>query len=172
MFNYLGSERFNPKTKVSAEQIRALFSAPSEMERLGARVFKASSEEQGFEAANAIDGNANTMWHTAYQNSKPSHPHELQIQFNATTALRGFKITPRQDGNRNGAIKDFAIYVSNDTANWGEPAAQGLFPRNDAPKTITFSKPVRGRFVRFVALSGFDGQPYAAVAELALLPER
>ncbi len=172
VLNYMASDRFRPKHVVTAEQIRALFSAPSAMERLGARVLKASSEEHGFEAANAIDGNLNTLWHTAYQNSKPTYPHELQLQFNAPTAIRGFTITPRQDNNRNGWIKDYMIYVSDNATAWAEPVAKGAFARDDSPKTITLATPARGKFVRFVAVSGFDAQPYAAVAELAVVPER
>jgi hypothetical protein len=172
VLSYLASDRFRPRTSVRAEQIHALFSAPSDMERLGARVLKASSEEPGYEAANAFDGNVHTLWHTAYKDSRPSYPHELQLEFNTPAAIRGFKITPRQDNNRNGWIKDYAIYLSDDAANWGEPVAKGALPRRDSPNIITLKTPARGRFVRFVALSGFDGQPYAAVAELAVLPER
>ncbi len=171
LFGYLAGEKFAPRTKVAPEQIRALFSAPSAMERLGARVLKASSEEHGFEAANAIDGNVNTMWHTAYQNSKPAHPHELQLQFNEPATIRAFTITPRQDGNRNGWIKDYAIFVSDDPAHWGAPVARGTFARDSAMKTVTLATPARGLFVKFVALSGFDGQPYVALAEFGMMTE-
>ena len=37
---------------------------------------------------------------------------------------------------------------------------------------ITFARPVTGRYVRFVALKGIDGQKFASVAELdVILPE-
>ena len=72
-----------------------------------------------------IDGQANTIWHTAYSDAKPSYPHELQLQFHEPPTIRGFKITPRQDKNRNGWIKDYAVYLSEDGQTWGAPAARG-----------------------------------------------
>jgi hypothetical protein len=171
LLRYLGGEKFNPRAKATPEQIRALFAAPPAMQRLGARVLKASSEEQGFEAANAIDGNVNTMWHSAYQDSKPAHPHELQLQFNAPATIRACTVTPRQDHNRNGFIKDYAIFVSADATSWGEAVARGTFTRDDSMKTVWLERPARGRFVKFVALSGFDSQPFAALAEFGVVTE-
>ena len=138
------------------------------MDRLGGRA-SASSEQPGFEAANAIDGNANTMWHSAYGESTPAPPHEWRLDFEKAVHMRGFRITPRQDGNRNGWIKDYAIYVSDSATQSGEPAIRGTFARDDRPRNITLPAPVRGSSIRFVALSGFDSQPFASLAEFEVL---
>ena len=66
LLNYVASERFKPKIKVSAEQIRSLVAVPSAMQSRGARIAKTSSAEPGHEAALAIDGDPRTQWHTAW----------------------------------------------------------------------------------------------------------
>ncbi|MEO7494426.1 MAG: beta-galactosidase [Massilia sp.] len=49
------------------------------------------------------------------------------------------------------------------------PAHEGEFAPGGATQDVLFAKPVRGRQVCLEALDGFDGKPFAAVAELALL---
>ena len=61
--------------------------------------------------------------------------------------------------------------MSSDGENWGEPAATGQFEQNRNKKEILFDKSKEGRFFRFVALSGFDGQIFASVAEIDLITE-
>jgi hypothetical protein len=169
LLNYLASDRFAPQVAIAAQQIRDLFTPPSAMERLGVSVVRASSQEEGYEAASAIDGNSLTMWHTAYQQTQPKHPHELQLEFRQPLLIRAFQITPRQDGNRNGRIKDYAIFVSDDATNWGEPVSRGALAGDSSMQTVTLATSARGKFVKFVALSGHDGQPFAAIAEFAVV---
>jgi hypothetical protein len=70
----------------------------------------------------------------------------------------------------NGWISKYQVYVSTDVKNWGQPCAAGTFQKGRSDKNILFEKPSIGRFVRFVALSGFDGQAFASVAELNIIP--
>jgi len=58
------------------------------------------------------------------------------------------------------------VYVSEDGKNWGEPIAVGNFQKGRDKKKITFGKIQKAKFIRFVAVSGFDGQIFASVAEL------
>ncbi len=169
LLRYLASAAFKPRIAVTAEQVRGLFTKPSAMQRYGARIFKVSSAEDGFPAANAIDGDPNTMWHTQWTGHLPTFPHELAIEFDRPFPIGGFTALPRQDNNRNGWIKDYTFYVSQDGRDWGEPVAKGTFPNDARLKTVQLDAPKVGRFVRLVALSGHANGPWASLAELEVL---
>jgi hypothetical protein len=166
LLHYLASDRFKPKIEVTADQIRGLMAAPSAMQERGARIASASSAESGHEAALAIDGDAKTLWHSAWTGGEQAFPHELVLEFAQPFPIQGLTVLPRQDGNRNGWIKDYEVYVSADGHSWGEPAGQGAFGADEGLKTVTFAMPVTGRFLRFVARSGQTTGPWASVAEL------
>ncbi|MNL66207.1 F5/8 type C domain protein [compost metagenome] len=63
------------------------------------------------------------------------------------------------------------MQVSTDGKNWSEPVAEGNFENNGKPKTVTLAKPVKGRFIRFTALSSQNGQDFAAAAEFSVSAE-
>jgi hypothetical protein len=161
--------KFSPRITVTMEQIRQLIIPPSPARQLGARLITADSEQSGNEADNAIDGDPATLWHTAWSGEVPRCPHELKLEFKAPITLRGFTALPRQDGNRNGWIKEYALYASTEGKKWGEPIAQGTFSRTKELKTVIFDKTANAHFVRFVALSAFDELPYASLAEFSVL---
>jgi hypothetical protein len=166
---YMASGRFQPNIKISAAQVRGLMTAPSAMEKLGAKVHSASSEQPGFEAANVLDGNPRSMWHTAWEGGAREFPHELTIELQTAATLRGLTVLPRQDGNRNGWIKDYSIHLSLDGRNWDQPVAQGTFSPSGELKAVLFERPAMARFVRLTALSGHAKGPWASLAELELL---
>ena len=125
--------------------------------------------EDGYEVANAIDGDPETMWHTSWEGDMPNYPHELVVEFDGTRNLAGFTALPRQDGNQNGWIKDFAFYVSADGKTWGDSVAKGTFAKNAKLKTVKFAKPVTTKFVKLVALSGYADGPWASLAEFNVI---
>jgi len=141
------------------------------MERLGARVVKVDSAESGFEAQNAMDGDPSTMWHTAWSPQPLGPPHEIQIELRKPAVLQGIAILPRQDGNPNGQVKDYACYVSLDGKGWGEPVAKGSLAKDPTRQTIRFARPVEARYVRLVALASVSGGRWTSIAELELVPE-
>jgi beta-galactosidase len=65
-----------------------------------------------------------------------------------------------------GWISAHELYVSADGQNWGAPAAEGVFEKNGKLKKVPLPEPVRARFLRFIAKDGFDGKPFAAIAEI------
>ena len=71
----------------------------------------------------------------------------------------------------NGWINKYEIYISTDEQNWGQPTATGNFEPNRNKKKVLFDKSRKGRFFRFVALSGFNGQIFASAAEIDLITE-
>jgi beta-galactosidase len=130
---------------------------------------KADSEEDGYEAKNAIDGDPDTLWHTSWTDGAVPHSYALTIEFKEPMALRGVAVLPRQDHNRNGWIKDYECYISADGISWGAPATKGTFSADAKLKTVSFERPVTARFVRFIALTGFDDDPFTSIAEFSLL---
>ncbi len=109
------------------------------------------------------------MWHTSWEPPIPGFPHELQFQLERTARIGGFRVLPRQDGNRNGWIKDYECYVSRDGQQWGSPVAEGTFPANEQPKEVRFEAPTEARFLRLVALSGHASGNWASLAEFEVL---
>jgi beta-galactosidase len=126
------------------------------------------SEAPGYEGHNVIDDNPDTIWHTPWGENAPVYPHEFRIELPESHEIKGFTYLPRQDMS-NGWINKYEVYVSTDGQNWGEPSAIGNFEPNRNKKKVLFDKITEGRFFRFVALSGFDGQIFASAAEIDLI---
>jgi hypothetical protein len=125
-----------------------------------------SSEEAGsLNYANFVnDGNPATYWHTAWINNALPFPHEIVLDTRSTRVLSCIKYLPRQDAPFN-RIRDYEIYVSDSTSNWGQPVRAGVFPETEAEQSIPFP-PKQGRYLRLRALSSFDGAASAAAAEI------
>lgn len=68
-------------------------------------------------ASNVVDGVADTIWHTEYGASNPSHPHFVTIDLGSTRAVGGYVYTPRQN-SPNGRIADYRVEYGVDGSNW------------------------------------------------------
>lgn len=168
VLDYMASPQFQPKGELTIEYVQSLLMEPSKMQQLGARVIRADSEQEGFPAANLLDGDPRSLWHTAWGEGAPGFPHYVIIGLNQAAELKGITLQPRQDNNRNGMFRDFAVYVSLDDRNWGEPVAKGALARDAQPKQIQFAAPARAKFIKLEALTGFDANPFVSLAELEL----
>ena len=127
------------------------------------------SEETAAEdgvAANALDGDPTTIWHSEWSLREPPPAHELQVNLGAMYLIDGLRQLPRQDGS-NGRIRDYHIYVSADGHEWGAPVARGTWANSPAEQSILFP-PTLGQFVKLVALSEVNGNPWASIAELSV----
>ena len=167
---YAASEAFHPAVELSAETIDQLFARPigGLMQRLGAKVIDADSQAEDYEAANVIDGDPQTIWHTPWGDGAPGFPHHLVIEFPAPLAIGGLKILPRQDMT-NGRIKEYEIFVSGDGKTWGKAVKKGRFDASGEIQVVRFSRPVQGKFLKFAALSSFEKKEYASLAELEVI---
>lgn len=135
------------------------------------KVVKADSEETSGEsgqAANAVDGDKNTFWHTQWQDDSPPCPHEITIELTPPTIIKGFTYLPRQDDSENGTIKDYEFYVSNDGQNFGQPVAKGTFENSKDLKSVTFP-PQQCRFIKLKALSEVNGEAWTTAAEIGVI---
>lgn len=148
----------------------ALFLASniSGAEKVIAVKLKAGSEAPGYEAQNAMDGDPATIWHTAFGESTPGHPHFLDIDLGQECEISGFEYLPR-DGGGNGTIQRFALFVSESPDSFGDPAITGSFTKTNGGNEIKLSTPRKGRHLRLEALSEVSGGPWTSVAELKIV---
>jgi hypothetical protein len=167
---YAGSEAFRPASGLPVALLDRLL-APGIgglMQRLGAKVVAADSQVPNYEAANAIDGNPETIWHTPWEGRPQAFPHHLAIEFAKPVTMHGLKILPRQDMS-NGLIKDYEVFVSSDGKSWGSAVKRGAFAPTGELQIVEIGRPVQAKYMKFVALSSFGNQPYASLAELEVI---
>jgi PKD repeat protein len=119
-------------------------------------------------ATMSFDGDPSTIWHTRWSTGSDPYPHEIQIGLGARYKISKFTYLPRQDGE-NGRIKNFELYISDDTLNWGVPAKTGQFVNTAAPQTVVLDTAQTGRYFRLVALSEINGNVWASAAEFSLV---
>ena len=136
------------------------------------KVIFASSEEVGAgNATHLVDGNPNTIWHSAYSVTVAKHPHWVDFDLSKEVSFKGISYLPRTDEAGNGDVKDFSISVSDDAKTWKE-VHKGSFSQNrGTPQQVLFKNPVKARYVRFTALSEQYGQDFASGAEFGLIAE-
>lgn len=123
-------------------------------------------------AANAIDGNTGTIWHTEWAEcgaSCPGHPHTIDIQI-ADNPISIYQLTylPRQDGSTNGTITQYEIYVSTDGVSWGSSVASGAWAATTAMKTAEF-EPVSAKYIRLKSITAMQGAIWASAAEISVV---
>ena len=166
---YAASEAFHPTAELSVATADKLLSPvfTGLMRRLGARVVDADSQVRGYEAANVLNGDPATIWHTPWEGRTPAYPHHLVIEFPKPVAFRGLKVLPRQDEFW-GQIENYEVFVSSDGKNWGGAVKKGKFAKFEI-QVIQFGRTVEAKYVKFVALSSFEPNPYASLAELEVL---
>ena len=132
----------------------------------GWKVTACSSQETGSEdgeAANAIDGNLQTKWHTQYSGQKAQAPHYIEVDMGKEYEVCGFLCAPRMDNSSNGLIRDYVFLVSVDGEEWNAVSGGTWMPYYGE---VCF-EPVKARYFRMMALSG----EYASVAEIEVLRE-
>jgi hypothetical protein len=170
LFRYVGSYEFRPAIELPLSWVEGRFSLAG-LRRIGAKVVRVDSEDSanGNVAANALDGDATTLWHTRWQPRNDQMPHELVVDLGREMALRGISYLPRQD-QANGRIGLAEVYASSRDGDWGEPVAQIRGQNGSQPVEMPFKRSLSARFLRVVVKSEINGQPFAAIAELDILP--
>jgi alpha-L-fucosidase len=122
-------------------------------------------------AANAIDGNSSTFWHTSWNNDL-ALPHYLTVDMGSSHRIAGFTYLPRQDGNPNGVVESYRFETSVDGRNWTTNVASGTFANirnNPSLQEVTFA-PVNARYFRFTALQEINANGWTSAAEISVLP--
>ncbi|MEU1232375.1 discoidin domain-containing protein [Streptomyces sp. NPDC005828] len=131
----------------------------------------ASDEETAKEngrAANVLDGDAATLWHSRWSGTPAPLPHTLTIDMHRTAVISALVYQPRSVGV-NGRIGEYSISLSADGQNWGSPVATGTLADDPSAKTLGFA-PQGARFVRLTARTEAGNRgPWSSAAELDLL---
>jgi beta-galactosidase len=171
LFRYAGRAAFRPTAEVPLDWLESRFSLAG-LARRGAKVARVDSEDRanGNVAANLLDGDPATFWHTRWQPQNDPMPHELVVDLGRDLTLRGITCLPRQDQS-NGRIAQADIFISLRAGEWGAPVAELRGQDQIELQTLRFAQPVTARFLRLVVKSEVEGQPFAALAELDVLTD-
>lgn len=130
-------------------------------------VVRVSSQANGDEGKNAIDGDINTKWHTAFGANEPRPPHEIVVDMKKPLKIEAFLYTGRSDGD-NGMIRDFDLYLSNDPNVWGEPVVSSRFANTGAMQVIPVPGKPEARYFKLVAKSEVRNRAWACAVELGV----
>jgi len=145
-------------------------SNPAEIPKEDWELVYVDSEETNYPglAIMSFDDDPNTIWHTRWSNGTDPYPHEIQVDMGELYKIYKFIYLNRQDG-QNGRIKEYELYISEDTLAWGLPVSNGEFENTSAPQTLVFNESVNGRYFRLVALSEVNTGPWSSSAEFSLV---
>ncbi len=135
------------------------------------KVVSADSQHSGNEAKLAIDGKNETFWHTEYWGSEPTCPHTLVVDMGTPYKVTAFTYLTRQDGNENGMVKAYEIYLSNDGKTWGTAVVTGEFKKTTSLQEAKLKSPATGRYWKFVAKSEVNGKAWTSAAEIGIKAE-
>jgi RHS repeat-associated protein len=91
------------------------------------------------QATNAIDGNANTIWHTNWSSTNAPQPHTFTVNLGTPRVIGGFRYLPRND-IPDGHIAGWRFYTSTNGTTWTQ-VGQGTFTYSTAEKSVTLSGP-------------------------------
>jgi len=143
---------------------------PAELPKDIMELVYVDSEETNYPglATMSFDGDPSTIWHTRWSSGTDIYPHEIQVDMGQAYQIFDFTYLSRPDGE-NGRIKEYELYISEDTQDWGIPISVGEFENTGAPQTIVFQESVIGQYFRLVALSEVNGNDWASAAEFSLV---
>jgi hypothetical protein len=144
-----------------------------ELNKANWQIVHKSSEEtkaNNQAAKNAIDGNPNTIWHTEWKNKKPSHPHELVIDFGQSEHVEAITYLPRPQGDGdNGNVKAYQIFLGMDLNSLNLVASGEFQDSIEHNRKVIPVPSTEARYLRFVALSETNGKSYTSAAEIGIL---
>ncbi len=138
------------------------------LSKSGWKVVSADSYQGGNEAKLAIDGKNDTFWHTAWGANEPKHPHQIIIDMAKTYMVTGITYLARQDGNTNGMVKAYEVYLSTDGKTWGTAAVSGEFSNTTATQVAKLKTATAARYMKFVAKSEVKGNAWTSAAEIGI----
>ena len=115
--------------------------------RLAIENFSSEASGQGRFAKNAIDGNYETNWHSAWNGSDTNR--YITIKVDNPIYLSALDYVP--GGGGNGKILDGKIYGSLDGENYKEIGTISNWANNDDTKTIRFENP---ELVKYIKIQG------------------
>lgn len=143
---------------------------PAEIPKEDWELVYIDSEELNYPglAIMSFDDDPSTIWHTRWSTGSDPYPHEIQVDLGMEYKIFEFILLNRQNG-QNGRIREYELYISEDTLDWGDPVSTGEFENTAAPQSIEFETGVNGRYFRLVGLSEVNGNPWSSAAEFSVV---
>ena len=80
-----------------------------------------------------------------------------------------FPAVSREDG-RNGRIRNYELYLSDDGSNFGVPVVSGAMPNEGTIQTLTLSASRTARFLKLVWKSEYSDHGLGSLTELNIVP--
>ena len=148
-----------------------VYNFPLFISKSGWKLVSVDSQHSGNEAAKAFDGKTDTFWHTEYQGSEPTCPHTIVVDMVNTYKVTAFTYLSRQDGNQNGMVKAYEVYLSTDGKTWGSAVATGEFKNTTALQVAKLKTPTNARYLKLVAKSEINGRAWTSAAEIGIEAE-
>ncbi|NWK55039.1 alpha-L-fucosidase [Verrucomicrobiaceae bacterium N1E253] len=162
------SYAYDPASKLKTDIVQQTFGLP----KTNWKVISSSFANEGAAGINrVIDGDSKSMWHTHGKGGRVPPPHWFIIDLGKTHSLSGFLAMPRHDGSSIGLVDRYSLHVSDDGKDW-KLASSGEFSNiknNPIEQEVSFQKPQRARYVKWVAERAVDGNSCAALCEFGLL---
>lgn len=123
------------------------------------------NEHESYLAEYAGDGDTEKFWHTDWENGITDPPYIIFFELDNVYNIKSLGFLPRQDGNLNGLMNVFNIYVSEDGDNYNLVKEVDDFITDMDLQTITFDSPVTAKFIKIEALET-EGINFASLNEL------
>ncbi len=136
------------------------------------RITACSDEHPAYGAANAIDDDLSTMWHSTWEHTKVKYPHFIEVDMGEFLQLKGFSYTPRTDGSKSGTVNRYDFLVSEDGLKWNTVINNGMFDNmlnNPVLQTIEFTKPVNARYFKFVGRMAILSEDWISMGEIGVI---
>ena len=117
------------------------------------------------EAAEAIDGNRATTWH-----SEGLVP--LVVDMGSEEDISGFCYAPTTDNELRGTIFKYRFYTSLDGKEWRLCPTSGEFSNikhNPIPYFVHFGTSHRARYFKLEPICEIDNQVYTSIGEVGIL---
>ncbi len=125
-----------------------------------------SGEGTNGRAAQVLDNNASTYWHSCWSSCNPqaNYPHELVIDMKSQKSISGIGFAQRQSLSR--SVNQLEILTSSSTNGF---QSRGVYSLANATglQDVNFSQNVSARYIKIRFINAHDSQQFAAMAEIA-----
>lgn len=122
------------------------------------------------DAANAIDGDPETFWHTHPIDGEKNPPQSLEVDLGSDIKIAAFTYLPRQDGTSHGMTDRYRFELSRDGKRWVK-IAEGEFPNikaNPIEQSVPLKSAVVARYFRFTGLHAVE-RNHVSAAEIGVI---
>lgn len=121
----------------------------TEFDKSQVTVVKPLPEQENHEFTHALDGDVESLYHSPWEQEgdEDKVPMDFVLQLGGSFNVSGLTYLPRENAG-NGTITEYRVYLSSTNGDWGEPVAEGEWPKNKELKIAQFAEQ-EASFVKF-----------------------